>query len=116
MTKPATSELGALTRSDVLACISHLRAFAVVLAGDPRRADELVCDTIELTFTKGERPRAGAKLQVHMFAVLHKLHYGAPRLPAQLQDAPSGKEDGLEPDDLLRIFGRLRDEQREVPS
>ena len=118
MTRAATSEPGALTRSDVVACIPHLRAFAAVLAGDRRRADDLVRDTIEQTFTEANRPRAAVNLQVQMFAVLHRLHYGAPRpsteASAQQREAPSSKEDGLESDELLRIFGRLRDEQREA--
>ena len=86
-----------------------------MLAGDRRRADDLVRDTIELTFTAENRPRAGVDLKVQMFTALHRLHYGA-RHPstAQPREAPSSKEDGLESDEVLRIFGRLRDEQREA--
>ena len=53
-----------------------------------------------------------------MFAVLHGLHYGALRPvtegSAQQRESPSSKKEGLESDDLLRVFGRLRDERREA--
>jgi DNA-directed RNA polymerase specialized sigma24 family protein len=75
MTTAAICEPGALTRSDVLACIPHLRAFAAVLAGDRRRADDLVCDTIEQTFAGVNRPHAGIDLNLQMFSTLHRLHY-----------------------------------------
>ena len=48
MTMAATCGPGALTRSDVVACIVHLRAFAIMLA------DDLVRDTIEQTFHRSE--------------------------------------------------------------
>jgi RNA polymerase sigma-70 factor, ECF subfamily len=118
MTMEATYGPGALMRSDVVACIAHLRAFAIMLAGDRRRADDLVRDTIEQTFTAVNWPPTGVDLKVQMFAVLHGLHYGALRLStegsAQQWESPPSKEDGLESDELLRIFGRLRDEQREA--
>ena len=105
-------------RSDILACIAHLRAFAIILAGDRRRADDLVCDTIEQTFTAVNPPPIGVDLKVQMFVVLHGLHYGALRPvtggSAQQRKSPSSKKEGLESDDLLRVFGRLRDEWREV--
>lgn len=46
MTSAAICEPGALMRSDVLARIAHLRAFAIMLVADHRRADDLVYDTI----------------------------------------------------------------------
>jgi RNA polymerase sigma-70 factor (ECF subfamily) len=118
MTMAATWGPGAPMRCDVVACIRHLRAFAMMLAGDRRRADDLVRDTIELTFTAENRPRAGIELKVQMFAVLHRLHYAALRPstegPAQQRESPLSKEDDLGSDELLRTFGRLRDEQREA--
>jgi RNA polymerase sigma-70 factor (ECF subfamily) len=118
MTMAATCRLGAPMRSDIIACIRHLRAFAMMLAGDRRRADDLVCDTIEHIFTGVNRPPGRVDLKVQMFAVLHGLHYGAlcssTEGPAQQRESPLSKEDGLESDELLRIFGRLRDEQREA--
>ena len=96
MTMAADCRPGARTRSDVIACTKHLRAFAIMLAGDRRRADDLVHITIELTFTAG----AGVDLKVQMFAVLHRLHYAALRPstegPAQLRESPLSKEDVLD--------------------
>jgi DNA-directed RNA polymerase specialized sigma24 family protein len=118
MTMTATRGPGALMRSDVVACIAHLRAFAIMLAGDRRRADDLVRDTIGQTFAAVNRPRTGIDLKVQMFAALHRLHYGARRpsteSAAQQREPRSSKKDSLESDALLRIFGRLRDEQREA--
>ena len=117
MTSAAFCGPGALMRSDVLACIAHLRAFAIILAGDHRRADDLVCDTIEQTFNEVNRIPTGVDLKVKMFAVLHRLHFGALRSSteelAQPRESLSSKE-GLESDQLIRIFGRLRDERREA--
>jgi len=118
MTTAAICEPGALTRSDVLACIPDLRAFAAMLAGGRRRADDLVRDTIEQTFTAVNRPRAGINLKLQMFSTLHRLHYGALRPSseesAQQRESPSSKEEGFEPDEVLHIFGRICDEQREA--
>ena len=118
MTMAATWGPGAPMRSDVVACIRHLRAFAMMLAGDRRRADDLVGNTIEQIFTAANWPPTWVDLKVQMFAVLHGLHYGALRPsteePARQRESPLSQEDGLESDELLRIFGRLRDEQREA--
>ena len=118
MTTAAICEPGALTRSDVLACIPHLRAFAAVLAGDRRRADDLVCDTIEQTFTGVNGPHAGIDLKLQMFSTLHRLHYAALRPSAersgQRQESPSSRQDDHEPEEFLHIFGRLSDERREA--
>ncbi len=99
MTSAAICGTGALIRSDVLACIAHLRAFAIMLAGDRRRADDLVRDTIEQTFNELDRIPTGVNLKVQMFAVLHGLHFGALRSSteesAQQRESLSSKE-GLE--------------------
>jgi RNA polymerase sigma-70 factor (ECF subfamily) len=113
MTTAATCETGALRRSDVITCIPHLRAFARVLAGDRQRADDLVRETIIQTFTAVNRPRVGISLKIRMFTALRRLHYGA--LRQSLDDAAwAAGDDGVESDELLRIFRRLRDEQREA--
>ena len=100
MTIAAIREPDALTRSDVLACIPDLRAFAAMLAGGRRRADDLVRDTIEQTLTAVNRPRAGINLKLQMFSTLHRLHYRALRPSieesAQPRESPSSKEDGFE--------------------
>ena len=118
MTTAATCETGALRRSDVITCIPHLRAFARVLAGDRQRADDLVRETIIQTFTAVNRPRVGISLKIRMFTALRRLHYGALRQSlddaARQSEPPSSKDDGVESDELLRIFRRLRDEQREA--
>jgi hypothetical protein len=46
MTTAATLETGELQRSEIISCVAQLRAFALALAGDCQRADNLVRDTI----------------------------------------------------------------------
>jgi RNA polymerase sigma-70 factor, ECF subfamily len=114
----STLRVGAPMRLDVVACIRHLRAFAMMLAGDRRCADDLVRNTIEQFFAAANWPPTWVDLKVQMFAVLHGLHYGGLRPstqgPAQQRESPLSEEDGLESDELLHIFDRLRDEQREA--
>jgi RNA polymerase sigma-70 factor (ECF subfamily) len=109
----ATFETSAPRRSEVIKCVAHLRAFALLLAGDCQRADDLVRATILQPFTAVNRPSAVISLKVQMFAGLRKLHYAAARrsIAAQQSEPHSSKEDSHE---LLRIFGLLRDEQREA--
>ena len=118
MTTAATRETGVLARSEVITCISQLRAFAVLLAGDRQRADDLVRETVVQTFTGMKRPHDGISLQVRMFTALRRLHYGAPDQSidgaAPQPEQPSTKGDSVGFDEILRIFRRLRDEQREA--
>ncbi len=105
-------------QQDVISCIAHLKAFAAVLTNDLDRSDDLVCETIARTFTAANGPRVETNLKVLMFATLHKLHFGSPRRfvegagrePTRL----SRNRDGVESDELLLAFYRLRDDQREA--
>ena len=116
MRTAATCETGALARPDVITCLCQLRAFAVLLAGDRQRADDLVRETIVQTFTAVKRPRDGISLQVRMFTALRRLHYGAldQSIDGAARQPEQTKGDSVESDELLRIFCRLRDEQREA--
>ena len=116
MTMASTCWPSSLTRSDVVACIIHLRAFAIMLAGNRRRADDLVHDTIMQTFTAVSWPPTGMDLKVQMFAGLSKLHSAALRqsVAAQQSEPHLSKEGCLESYELLRIFALLREEQREA--
>ena len=114
MTTTGTLETSELQRPEIINCVAHLRAFAVMLAGDWQRADDLVRDTILQTFTAGDRPIAMIRLKVQMFAGLRKLHYAALRQSTAASAQDGLKQGGIESDELLAIFGRLRDEQREA--
>jgi RNA polymerase sigma-70 factor (ECF subfamily) len=89
-----------------------------MLTGDRRRADDLVCDTIEQTFTRVNRPHSGIDLKLQMFSTLHRLHFAALRPSAersgQQQESLSNRQDDHEPEEFLHIFGRLNDERREA--
>jgi RNA polymerase sigma-70 factor (ECF subfamily) len=105
-------------QAEVLACIAHLRAYAQVLVNDPQRCDDLVCETIAQAFTGANKPPTGINLKILMFTALRRLHYGSTRRsiegaatqPVRLSD----NSDGVESDELLVVFYRLRDDQREV--
>jgi RNA polymerase sigma-70 factor, ECF subfamily len=75
-------------------------------------------ETIVQTFTAVKWPRDGISLQVRMFTALRRLHYGALDQSidgaARQPEQPSTKGDSVGCDELLRIFRRLRDEQREA--
>jgi RNA polymerase sigma-70 factor (ECF subfamily) len=105
-------------RPEILTCIAHLRAYAAVLVNDPQRCDDLVCETIEQTFTGASKPPTGINLKILMFTALRRLHYGSPRRSiegaARQPVRLSEKDDGVESDELLLVFYRLRDDQREV--
>jgi RNA polymerase sigma-70 factor (ECF subfamily) len=107
-----------LLRPEVLTCIAHLRAYAAVLVNDPQRCDDLVCETIEQTFTGANKPPTGINLKILMFTALRRLHYSSPRRSIEGAERQlvrlSGKDDGVESDELLVVFYRLRDDQREV--
>jgi RNA polymerase sigma-70 factor, ECF subfamily len=114
MTTAATLETSEPQRPEIISCVAHLRAFAVMLAGDCQHADDLVRDTILQTFTAVNRPSAIIRLKVQMFAGLRKLHYAALRQSTAAAARAALKRDALQSDELLRMFGRLRDEQREA--
>jgi RNA polymerase sigma-70 factor, ECF subfamily len=118
MTTATTCETSNPMQAGVIACLPHLRAFAMVLVGDRERADKLVRDTIVQSYVGGRRHRPGVSLKVRLFAALRKLHYFAPRQsldePTQGPEPPSSKENGPGSGALLRIFRRLSDEQREA--
>jgi RNA polymerase sigma-70 factor (ECF subfamily) len=113
MTTAATLETGELRRPEIINCVAHLRAFAVMIAGDRQRADDLVRDALLQSFRTVNRPSATIRMKVQMFAGLRKLHHAA--LGQSTAAArPALKRDGDESDELLGILGRLRDEQREA--
>jgi RNA polymerase sigma-70 factor, ECF subfamily len=114
MTTAATLETGELRRPEIINCVAHLRAFAVMLAGDCQRADDLVRDTLLQTFPTLDRASAMIRMKVQMFAGLRKLHSAALRQSNAAASRAVFKQDGLESDELLRIFGHLNDEQREA--
>ena len=116
MTTSATFETGALTRSEIINCVAHLRAFAILLTGDRECADGLVRDTVVRTLAVTNGQTTVIRLRVRMFAGLRKLHYAARRrsISARQPESHSINKRGLESDGRLRIFGRLHDEQREA--
>jgi RNA polymerase sigma-70 factor, ECF subfamily len=105
-------------RSEVIACIADLRAFAMELTGDRLHADDLACGAIEQTFAAVSQSRTRGELKVRMFGALHTLYFAARtsslEAPARLREPPLSKDDGTGSDEIISIFDRLGDEQREA--
>ena len=60
-------------RDDLLAAIPSLRAFAISLANDPVRADDLVQDTILRAWANSNRFQTGTNLHAWLFTILRNL-------------------------------------------
>ncbi|MBA3520361.1 MAG: RNA polymerase subunit sigma, partial [Rhizobiales bacterium] len=57
-------------REDLLASIPNLRAFAVSLAGNSERADDLVQETLMKAWAKFDTFQEGTNLRAWLFTIL----------------------------------------------
>jgi len=116
---------GISTAHEVAVCVPSLRAVAMVLARNLRRADNLVEDVIIRVLTGSELALPGTKVRVWMFTILHQLHYAAliknlvgirpiGDVVADAPDALPSWGDSLLSADFRRAFWQLGDEEREV--
>jgi len=117
-----TSNVG---EKDLLACVSHLRAFAWFLARNRDRADDLIQDTIVRALTAAHQFRVGTNLKAWMFTILRNLHYNEVRknrVQIQSLDDPLAYEPAVLPSqvaslefgDFRRAFWQLADDRREA--
>jgi len=63
------------TRDALLAAVPNLRAFAISLAGNVDRADDLVQDTILRAWTHYDQFQPGTNLQAWLFTILRNLFH-----------------------------------------
>ena len=125
MTAPHTP-----TQDDLLVLLPRLRRYARVLTADPRRADELVLDTLTSAWRWRSPPAPWPQLRHWLFAVMHRLHgersAREPREPPPLLGTdrhaggarelplPATPLDRADADEMLARLSRLPVEQREV--
>ena len=107
-----------LPQHDLLAALPHLRRYAAVLTGDEREADSLVMETLERARVASLPEAARAKLQIRLFALMHRLHCGravAQHRPAAADAAAVTAPPGSEKSSgLLMRFRELPTEEREI--
>jgi RNA polymerase sigma-70 factor (ECF subfamily) len=111
--------------AELLACVPHLRAFAMFLARNRDRADDLVQDTIVRALIAADQFRVGTNLKAWLFTILRNQHYNAVRKnrvkmeslddPLAPEPAvPASQVASLEFGDFRRAFWQLDDTRREA--
>lgn len=113
-------------QSELIACIPHLRAFALFRTRNRDQADDLVQDTIVRALGAAHLFRTGSNLKAWTFTILRNLHCNILRKNAHLRtqsiDDPmerqpavaATQEARLEFADFCRAFWQLSIDQREV--
>lgn len=114
-----------LLRDQILGLLPNLRAFALFLANDPTRADDLVQETILRAWAKIDHFERGTNLEAWLFTILRHSFFSAYRKRKREVEDPEGKyakslriqpeqETCLLMSDLRRALVRLPPEQREA--
>ena len=92
--------------AELLACIPDLRNFALSLARNRDRADDLVQDTIVRALTAAHQFRAGTNLKAWLFVILRNHYFGelrSSRMIAQSLDDPMTHEPGVPPNQMVTL-------------
>jgi RNA polymerase sigma-70 factor (ECF subfamily) len=112
-------------KSDLLAAIPSLRAFAVSLAQNSDRADDLVQETLVKAWDKQASFQPGTNLKAWLFTILRNEFYSQMRkrgrevqdsegaMTARLAVHPS-QEGKLDLDDFRKALQQLPEDQREA--
>lgn len=112
-------------KDDFLAVLPALRAFAISLAGDAEKADDLVHDTIVRALTHLDKFALGTNLQAWMFTILRNQFHSNYRkrrrevedpdgvFSAKLATAPA-QDPQLDFQDLRAALAKLSTDQREA--
>lgn len=105
----------------IVELIPRLRRYAQALTGNRSRAEDLVQDTLERSWSRRHLWRPGTDLRAWLFTIMHNVHINQVRRrePFALEDhpdpaIPASQEDGLALRDLQRALDRLPPEYREV--
>jgi RNA polymerase sigma-70 factor (ECF subfamily) len=125
MMTTTTYETANVEEAELLACVPHLRAFALFLSKNRSRADDLVQDTIVRALTAAHQFRVGTNLKAWLFTILRHQHYNTVRkyrLQMESLDDPHAFEPSvpasqmvsLEFADFRRAFWQLNDSRREA--
>src|SRR4051794_22023260 len=78
-------------RDEMLACIPHLRAFAISFLHNTDGADDLVQDTILRAWSNLHRFERGTHLQAWLFTILRNLFYSGYRQRRREVEDPEEK-------------------------
>jgi RNA polymerase sigma-70 factor, ECF subfamily len=125
MTTDAAGEPSNVTEAELVACVPHLRIFAMSLTRSRDYSEDLVQDTIVRALTASHQFRAGSNLKAWMFTILRNLHYDAfrkKRIQTHALDDTPGQEPAVLPSqDISLEFGdvhhalwQLEDNQRKA--
>lgn len=114
-------ELGGMDER-IAECIPRLRRYARALTGNRARADDLVQDTLERSWSRRHLWRPGTDLRAWLFTIMHNLYMNQVRRrdPVAIHDerldlpVAAPQEDALALRDLQRALEHLPAEQREV--
>lgn len=112
-------------RTDIVAAVPSLRAFAFSLARHPEDADDLVQETLVRAFRRLGSFEEGTNLNAWLFTILRNAFYSAYRKRGREVEDPDGsyaarlschgeQEGHLHYADFLRAFAKLNPEQREA--
>jgi RNA polymerase sigma-70 factor (ECF subfamily) len=125
LTTTATGGPSNIVDADLVACVPHLRIFAMSLTRNHEHAEDLVQDTIVRALTASRQFQAGTNLKAWMFTILRNLHYDGlrkKRVHTHSLDEIPGKEPAVSPSqeaslefgDFRRAFRQLNGNRRKA--
>jgi len=106
--------------------VPRLRRYALALAGDPTRAEDLLQDSLERAWARLHLWRRGSNLRAWLFTIMHNLHANSARrfttgpvvysLPAESPALGVGatQDAVLEVKQIREALEKLPEEQRQV--
>lgn len=111
--------------AQIVACIPHLRRYALGLSRDREHADDLVQDTLERAWSRFSLWRQRGDVRAWMFGIMHNLFVDRVRRRRIQPEDPAGDDlpdipdratqaDRLEVRDLDRLLQHLAPDLREV--
>jgi RNA polymerase sigma-70 factor, ECF subfamily len=125
MTVNTPGEPSSVSEADLVACIPHLRIFAMSLTRNRDYSEDLVQDTIVRALTAAHQFQAGSNLKAWMFTILRNLHCDAFRkkriVTHSFEETPGQEPTVLPSQDISLEFGdvhhalwQLEDKQRKA--
>jgi RNA polymerase sigma-70 factor (ECF subfamily) len=119
------SESNSSLKDELLAAIPSLRAFAMSLAGQPDRADDLVQETLMKAWANLARYEVGTNLRAWLFTILRNTFYSEHRKHRlEIEDAdghlaaglstPARQNDHMDFEDFRGALQQLAPDQREA--
>ena len=119
------SEANSSLKAELLAAIPSLRAFAMSLAGQPDRADDLVQETLMKAWANLARYEVGTNLRAWLFTILRNTFYSEHRKHRlEIEDAdghlaaglstPARQNDHMDFEDFRVALQQLAPDQREA--